>query len=198
LYICVNSIAMKKIIILSFLLLIGFNLKAQTIIPIENYGNQSESTPNGTYYKDVNHLLDKYIGAWSGEYNGNTIIFIVTKSTENFDFVNRQIKMDFLSIHYKIIDTLGNILVDVTSFPADNIHVMHGIYFDEMGNYHLNYSGYDEIKCARMGDMAIKTINGDTQMEISLLIEEIDYGPHCTGLEDQIFSEEEITILDKQ
>jgi len=189
---------MKKIIILSFLLLVVTSLKAQTIVPLDNYESYTSEIPDGTYFKDVNHILDKFIGVWTGEYNGNTIMFSISKTIKNVNYGYKVIKFDRLVIHYTVTDASGAIIVDVTSFPADNIHVIHGNYLNDRGFYHLNYSGYDETKCARMGDMAIKTITGDMQMQVNLVVEEIEYGPHCTGLEDQIFPEDSYMVLDKQ
>jgi len=61
---------MKTILNFTILLFI-LSAKAQQdiVIPIEEHWNGSNSDINKAYYKDVNGLLDKYIGTW--EYNQN-------------------------------------------------------------------------------------------------------------------------------
>jgi len=200
LYICINSIAMKKIIILSFLLLVGTSLKAQTIIPLEDHGYQAVEPSNDTYFKDINHLLDKFIGAWSGVYNGNTIVFYITKTTKTIDLGYRQVIKDCLIIRHTVADASGNVIIDVTSLLDDDINLIQGIYFDEAGCYHLNYSGYEDTKCKRMGSLVIDTLSGDTQMKAKFIYEqlEIEFEGNCVGEQDQIFSEDTYMVLDKQ
>lgn len=68
------------------LILTIFGCKAQ-IIPVEEYRNYLDNEieiPDGAYIKDVNNLLDKYVGTWIGVQNSKTYEFRISKLTESF------------------------------------------------------------------------------------------------------------------
>lgn len=60
----------KSLLILSILLLtINCKIQAQETVPIEDYYSFISShneIPSGTYFKDVNHVLPKFEGTWTG------------------------------------------------------------------------------------------------------------------------------------
>lgn len=59
-----------------FFLLVGFSFKGmtQTIIPIQNYFDYNHS--DNVYFKDVNNILDKFLGTW--EYTDGSHYFKIT------------------------------------------------------------------------------------------------------------------------
>ncbi|EPR70673.1 hypothetical protein ADIWIN_3320 [Winogradskyella psychrotolerans RS-3] len=69
-----------KLYILNILLLfclIGFG---QTIKPVESEGNQENITVRGVYFKDVNNVLDKFVGTWKYENTLTNTVFEITFS----------------------------------------------------------------------------------------------------------------------
>lgn len=59
---------MKTLIKFFFLVACSFSLNAQQI-PIEQYNQNNNDDINNAYFKDINGVLDKYVGTW--EYNQN-------------------------------------------------------------------------------------------------------------------------------
>ncbi|SRR5690554_179334 len=67
---------MKTHLATFFFFIWSFSLMAQVEIPIEQYGqNNNMYTISNSYFKDINGLLNKYIGTW--EYNENGHYFKV-------------------------------------------------------------------------------------------------------------------------
>ena len=55
---------MKKTVII-VIFLSCYKLFAQTIVPVEQMGNYNlASLTNKTYFKDVNNVMEKYLGSW--------------------------------------------------------------------------------------------------------------------------------------
>ena len=159
---------MKNILIIGLLILPTLSCKAQ-IIPIENEINNRNNeieVPDGTYYKDVNNLFDKYLGTWIGTSNGKIYEFIVEKITYQSDI--RPLNRDELLIRYKITNnTLNQVLVDTTTLPDSSPLVIEGNYLDiNRETYHLDYYGFD-AKCGQNGYISIAVINNETQMNLS-------------------------------
>ncbi|MDA9339700.1 hypothetical protein N9Q68_01880 [Polaribacter sp.] len=84
---------MKNLGIVLMVLLTTLSCKAQHIIPVEDvveYRN-SEGGLLGdrdyVYVKDINNLLDKYVGTWKGTYSGKNYEFKVIKITDDRDEV---------------------------------------------------------------------------------------------------------------
>jgi len=55
---------------------IGFSLGQETIVPIEQRKDLNKEPNTYYYYKDINGVLDKYVGTW--KYQSNTEIFEIT------------------------------------------------------------------------------------------------------------------------
>lgn len=81
--------------------------QAQKVIPIEkeweflNSLPQGEDAPDGTYYKDTNHVLDKYVGMWKGSYKNKVYDIKVRKESREFLGVER----DALLLNYEILNS---------------------------------------------------------------------------------------------
>src|SRR5690606_10439727 len=133
------------------------------IIPIENeitYRNNETEVPNGTYWKDVNNLFDKYLGTWVGTYNNKNYEFVVSKYTESFLGITK----DRLIIKYKITDSNGNVIINTLNVPHDDMLVIEGNYLDENGEtYHLDYAG-ENFVCGQNGYVLIAVVNNGLKM----------------------------------
>ena len=74
---------MKNKITILMLFIIIASCKAQSILPIEkviDYRNSKTGIPqNITQIKDVNGLLNKFIGVWKGTYNNKNYEFYIYK-----------------------------------------------------------------------------------------------------------------------
>ncbi len=151
---------------LGFLILASISCKAQQIAPIEtkiDYIKQGIGIPeNITYLKDVNHVLDKYVGVWKGTNDSKNYEFRIVKYTDLYDGLSE----DKLQMRYIITDANGIELEN--TIPESNRFVIHGLYLMK-GYYVLNYVGRN-AKCGQKGEIYISTSikNNYTQMLLSM------------------------------
>ncbi|WP_281297532.1 DUF6705 family protein [Flavobacterium limnophilum] len=143
---------MKKLLILGFIILMNLSCKAQ-ILSVENkinYINSANGIPkNITYIKDVNNILDKYVGTWKGTYNNRNYEFILTKYTSNY----KNLLEDKLLMRYVISDVNGTIIEDTRALPDTSPYVIKGDYVD--GSFYELYYGGKESLCGQIGSIII-------------------------------------------
>ncbi|MRX39576.1 hypothetical protein GJU43_09835 [Flavobacterium sp. LC2016-23] len=182
---------MKKIIIALSIILITLSCKAQQIVPLET---KLDEAPIGTYFKDSNGLLTKYIGTWKGTYENKNYTFIVTKYKDEF----RGVFSDRLSIRYLITSNAGVILQDTRSLSDENNLVIAGLYFGEnFGYYVLSYSG-ENAQCGQSGDLFISTSKDNKQMKLYLATShDIINASKCPKVAEQILPTKSM-FLNKQ
>lgn len=105
-----------KLFILLLLSVTFFNCKSQ-IVPVEGliqYRSSESGLPEGTtHVKDVNNLLEKYVGIWTGMYANKHYEFHIVKITEPSS-TGSGILYDELNLYYKITQN-GEIIEDTTS-----------------------------------------------------------------------------------
>lgn len=144
---------MKKILILGFIILSNLSCKSQTILPLEevkNYINSENGIPkNITYIKDVNNILDKYVGTWKGTYNNRNYEFRILKITNK----PGRITEDRLMMRYVISDSNGTIIEDTRALPDTSSYVIKGDYLDG-SFYELYYIGKESL-CGQIGSIII-------------------------------------------
>lgn len=159
---------MKKVIILMSLVIITISCKAQQIVPIEkviDYRNAENGIPDGVYLKDVNGLLNKYIGTWKGTYDNKSYTFFITKFKHDYLGVSE----DKLAIRYLITANTGTIIEDTRNLPDTSMYVIKGDYFSQnLGYYMSNYYGKDNA-CGQYGVVYITNIK-DTEQQITLYL----------------------------
>lgn len=163
------TIKMIKILLITLVILTALNCKAQ-IIPIEediNYRINEIEIPDGAYIKDVNHLLDKFVGTWIGTFDNKSYEFGITKLTESFLGISK----DRLIIKYVITDNITNqVIADTTTLPNDNSLIITGDYLAANGEvYHSDYRGF-ESKCGQNGYITMAVINNGSQMNFGLSV----------------------------
>lgn len=161
---------MKNYILIIALFIISLSCKAQqydNIVPLENYysyGIGKSKVPQGTYFKDVNNVLNKYVGTWEGEFDGKNYILTIMKDSKEY----LGIKKDLLYIRYTIKDANGNIIEK--TIGDSNVSALPGSLFekDQPNVYSLLYWGKDkqEIECGNVGDMFIETLNNNTKLKM--------------------------------
>ncbi len=129
-------------------------------VPIENYWSYMESlsqqdidfVPKGTYFKDINHVLTKYVGTWTGSYKGKDYLIVINSST----LYLKRLKMDILAFRYKITNGTGDILVNTLQKLSSSPYVAEGLYFSRNDShiYCINYIG-ENSKCGNMGTLLL-------------------------------------------
>lgn len=160
---------MKKLIVLGCMLIIAISCKAQTIVPVEksiDYMIAGNGIPDGTYLKDVNNLLNKYIGTWKGTYEGKNYTFVITK----FKDVFLGITEDKLLIRYLITTTNGVVIEDTRSLSDTSTYVIEGSFFSkDLSYYGLNFFGKNSI-CGNQGTVFIRMKNTtNTSMSLTFM-----------------------------
>ncbi len=167
--------------------------KAQTILPIEeqvDYRDSEEGIPETiTYIKDVNGLLEKYVGTWKGTYQGKTYEFIVDKVTEDVYGT----LFDLLQIRYKITDSSGAIAADNT-WDTTGDSAIKGAYLAKTKTYYvLDYYGF-EGRCGENGYVLIEVFGANNdQMKLFLEVQG-ERAHDCTETAEQVLPTESITL----
>lgn len=149
---------MKKIIFIIGVLLISISCKAQ-IIPVEehiNYLDNEIEIPDGSYIKDINNKLGKFVGVWKGVYNNRNYEFRVSKVVHTSKI--RDLKIDKLKIKYKITEMNGDVVEDTTGIIGDSYLIITGLYLSSSGAYVLYYQGRDS-SCGQNGDLFINLMH---------------------------------------
>lgn len=162
------------------LVFLSFNCKAQHIIPIEDVVNYRNTTDgllgdkDYVYAKDVNNLLNKFVGTWKGEYESKNYEFKVIKITEDRD----EVKEDLLLMRYKITNSFGVIIENTINLPNESVYIIRGDYLAKSGSYVLNYLGFN-AKCGQNGTIFISVNNN--KMDLFLSVDGETY-IECTSL----------------
>jgi len=187
---------MKKLLILGFIIIFHLSCKAQTIMPIEtltNYIYKENGIPKTiTYFKDINHLLDKYVGTWKGTYNNRNFEFNITKHTSIYDGLSQ----DELLIRYFITTSSGTIIEDTRSETNDNCSI-EGNYIKN-AYYALTYSGRD-TQCGQSGNIFITMVKNTNNTQMKLFLEQDQVLLHeetCpNGRTPQVLPMEQILLI---
>lgn len=175
-----------KIIIIITLMFITFSCKAQQIISLENlieYRDSQQDIADGTYLKDINGLLNKYLGTWKGTYNSKNYTFVITKIKKDV----LGVFIDELLVRYLITTTSGSIVEDTRNLPDSSPLVIEGDYISKSkGYYVLNYFGKNTT-CGQSGAVFISTTKDNKQMKLFLSPDQgfIDTNK-CPKVADQI------------
>lgn len=187
---------MKKILLIIAILLTALSSKAQQIIPLEEqrkYMDEEIEVDDGTYFKDINHLLDKYEGTWKGIYseNGYTYEFRIKKRVYNG--VTRPLKIDELMMRYRITDNNGKEILSTYDLPDDSPYTIIGNYLDEVGHYVLSYIGF-EAECGQSGDVFIGVLDGSNGQKMQLFVYPSIDLVACKKIAEQILPRKVITL----
>ncbi|MET3018918.1 DUF6705 family protein [Flavobacterium hydatis] len=190
---------MKKIIILSLIIIANLSCKAQQIIPIEkaiDYRLAENGIPDNTYLKDINNLLDKYVGTWIGTYDNKTYNFRIDKFVNNYSGLTKE---DVLLMRYIITNANGTQIENTMTLSDDNYLIIKGDYIQK-STYHLDYVGR-ESACGQLGTIYIEILknSNNTKMKLYLLPEKIMISSSSCpqGISSQIMPINQI-VLTKQ
>lgn len=141
---------MKKIF--SIIIIMTFNISclAQTVSleTMAQCDSNPQTCPDATYIKDVNNLLNKYVGTWKGTLNGKSYEFNFIKK-ENFGF-GENLKRDRLIGRLKIINSNG--VVEYNSFikPDNDTDFFGDNFQSDLKVYLMRFSG-EQVGCIDYG-----------------------------------------------
>ncbi|MBP6756202.1 MAG: hypothetical protein KA210_08630 [Bacteroidia bacterium] len=158
---------MKKLLILGLIIFSNLSCKAQETKPLEtkmDYYNPETGLPkNISYFKDINHLLDKYIGTWKGSLGAKNYEFIITKNKSTYEGLSE----DELLIRYFITTSSGSVIEDTRS-TTDIKCPIKGDYIKK-SNYVLRYAGKD-TQCGQIGDVFIGMVPNTNNTKMGFLL----------------------------
>jgi hypothetical protein len=151
---------MKVINKLALILIIfsALSCRAQQTFPLLT---SVDNIPNDSHLKDTNNELQPFVGTYLATYNGNQITLFISKENDKlFDFGNKQIYIDVLSIRYTVKNSLGTSLQDTQNkvFQSDLLHTIYSSWVTENGSkVTLNYAG---TNCSvGWGKILLKKVN---------------------------------------
>ncbi len=190
---------MKKVIILVCIVVFTLSCKAQ-ILPVEKVidyiENEDLDMPeNITHIKDVNNLLNKFVGTWEGTFDNKSFELLISKHVSIFDGVSE----DQLLMKYKIVGANNLIIENTLTLSNSNTLVVNGGYLKRNGTYVLQpYSGRNS-KCGQGGDLFLQPFGASTMKLFLAPMMELLNAKDCpNGEAAQIFPVKEAMILTKQ
>jgi hypothetical protein len=154
---------MKNTYILLITLFTVLSCKAQ-IIPVEDFESYTQELPDGVHVKDINNLLDKFVGTWVGTFDNKDYEFRVLKYTRISTISDK--KFDKLLIRYKITNNFGKVMANTLNLPNESPLVIKGSYLAATGSYVLNYIGLNH-NCGQNGSIFI-AVYEPTKMKLFL------------------------------
>lgn len=134
---------MKKIFFIILTILTGtFSAQTFSLETMAQY--EPGNMPKADYAKDINGLLNKYVGTWKGTFEGKTYEFnIIKKENVTFEFSNT--KWDKLVGRVKIIDSNGSILFNNFN-KTDNDTGLGYNFQKDLKLYLMRFNG-EKINC---------------------------------------------------
>lgn len=117
-------ISLKILITLS--LIFTLLCKGQQILPLRT---AVENAPNLAYLQDTNNELIPFVGKYLANYNEKQVALIITKEDHKlFNFIDKNIYIDVLSIRYIVKSSTGVILQDTQNMNFEPNQYNHTIY----------------------------------------------------------------------
>lgn len=166
--------------------MLSFNSKAQHIISVEKAMDYRDTgllvNHNYVHVKDVNDKLPKFIGIWKGTNNNQNFEFSIVQITTD----DGELKEDKLLMRFKIIDSNGKVIEDITTLSNNNYYVLKGAYLAKTGSYVFDYWGRKGA-CGQNGEVFVSVYgSNNTKMQLFLAVDGEIY-PECkTGRVAQI------------
>ena len=127
-----KTIKMKKIISIITMLLFPVSFYSQ-ILPVEQLneltGKVYEQISGITHIKDVNGVLDKYVGVWKGTFDNKELELVIKKYTRDHsryveDYHPEPLLWDQLIGKIKITDQNDTVILNTMNEPDDSMEIM--------------------------------------------------------------------------
>ncbi|WP_406842960.1 DUF6705 family protein [Flavobacterium soyae] len=193
---------MKNIITLIIVLVGTLSCKAQqVIIPVEKaieYRDADSGVPDGVYLKDINGLLNKYLGTWKGTVDNKNYTFVIIKYKNN---LSRGVSQDELMIRYLITTSNGTVIEDTRSLSDDSSYVIKGDYFNKTASYYVSSYMGKNADCGQSGNLFITGTKLPTQIKLFLIPDKVMINiQNCPGqkVADKLLPVENEVLLTKQ
>ena len=151
---------MKYISIVALLLLFVGQINAQTV-PVEKFFDYIKADieiPDGTYLKDVNHLMDPLLGNWQGSMDNKTYVFYVTKKTRKGK--DDKILIDELEVRHYIVDNNSGVIIE-DSRNNSKLYISADYFDQDYSTYKLSYYG-ENSRCGQKGHIRLKSLSPTT------------------------------------
>ena len=154
---------MRNIIFILSLFLLSLTANAQTIVPLDK-AKDYMPLPRTVYVKDVNSVLDKYVGFWEGEYKNKTYQLDIEKIESLPSIAFETMTFDALLIRFKIKDNSTG----VELYNTLNMSINDNIIKSSPNLKEMNENRYacvyhspnrSQSRCGDFGDMFIDFIN---------------------------------------
>lgn len=139
-------------------------LNAQTLSLETMAQYEPGNMPKADYAKDLNGLLNKYVGTWKGTFEGKTYEFnIIKKENVIIEFVNA--KWDKLIGRVKITDSNGSVLFNNFNKTDNDANLGYNFQKD-LKLYLMRFNG-GKINCIDYGFIYIN-VRPDTPTKMSI------------------------------
>ncbi len=145
----------------------------ENVIPVENAWSYITSLPNNldlknVYFKDVNHVLERYKGLWTGTYQNKNYVFAVYLTLRHHDKTWDNVYSDLLLIRYKITDASGKVLVNTMDDTPGSPYILFGLRFTkDHKKYRVSYIGKNS-RCGNEGFIILSMI-ADNKINLNIL-----------------------------
>ena len=170
----------------------GLTMNAQKIVPLENKYNYKFINRNEeVYFKDVNNILEKYLGIWKGIYGDKKYEFRIVKNTGSY----KVMKFDELLVRYIVTYLNENIIENTTSLLASDTYIIEGFDYDN-GWYRLLYHAKGG-NCAQSGEI-ILSVNNINMGAMFRSTKDLVDSTECPSEINQFFPRDTIFKLIKQ
>ncbi|MCD9575636.1 DUF6705 family protein [Flavobacterium soyae] len=192
---------MKNVIVLIILLLVTLSCKAQQIVPVEKaieYRDADSGVPDGVYLKDINGLLNKYLGTWKGTVDNKNYTFVIIKYKNN---LSRGVSQDELMIRYLITTSNGTVIEDTRSLSDDSSYVIKGDYFNKTASYYVSSYMGKNADCGQSGNLFITGTKLPNQIKLFLIPDKVMINiQNCPGQKaaDKLLPVDNEVLLTKQ
>jgi len=163
---------MKRLIFIIYVVFCIQVLSAQFIVPVDKvneYITEYGILPDHTYYKDVNKVLNKYVGTWEGVYKNQTYYFEITKQTKVNSSDFPLIYNDDLSIQFKITDNRSKKVIRNTfNLPDDSLINLSLLTKITENKHVMLYYGGDnkQVNCGDIGDIYIEPFDKNRKLRV--------------------------------
>ncbi len=199
---------MKKIILLSCLLILSIHLKAQ-ILAVEELKETTLEEKSSfytqiqgiTHIKDINGVLDKFVGTWKGAFDGKQLEVVISKKTIDYTkYIKHKrsepLLWDQLLLRHKITDQNGEIIANTLGFPDDDEFIMFKDEYRNSYTYIFNYFGKN-YKCGDNGDVWFFMKKNNTEAYFSYSYRG-SQSFNCTTSIGPVFPNDQGILLTKQ
>lgn len=165
---------MKKLLTIATILIL--NVCQAQEYSLNNPPISFSDAPAGAYFKDIEGVLNPYVGLWKGTWNGKTLYIEFRKVKYQLGDIYR----DAILGERKIINVNGLIEIDRIS-TFDNVDSeFFGVNISLARPFYKSLHFYPKNMCGKTATIDIKFIDAaKTQMQMYFRYDPSSYDPNC-------------------